>query len=309
MRIKRVIVFSRDELKQYEMRSRYLYDKRLDFFLGDVRDRISLTSALEGVDIVFHAAALKQVPICEAFPLEAIQTNVVGTRNVLDAAKACKVGKVILISTDKAVHPTGTMGATKMLAEKLVQRANLNGTATPCCVCRFGNVIFSRGSVIPSLSAQIQKRHECMVTDPEMTRFIMSIDEAVDLVLFAAENSLGGEIFIPRMRAVRLGDLISAMVKVIAPSLGIAPESVRLRTIGRRKGEKLHEELFTIEEQDSISELPGALVVDSSRRKIVNNVSRNKLERYRISNSNKTISVSEMEGLLRSFTEEGHDMY
>jgi FlaA1/EpsC-like NDP-sugar epimerase len=298
---KKVIVFSRDELKQYEMKSEYLYDDRLDFFLGDVRDRNSVHDAFERVDIVFHAAALKQVPVCEAFPLEAVQTNVIGTQNVLEAAKSRGVKKVILVSTDKAVHPMATMGATKLLAERLVQRVLPTGSNPICCVCRFGNVVFSRGSVIPSLSAQIEKRHECMVTDPNMTRFVMTVDEAVNLVLFATEKSRGGEIFIPRMRSIRLADLVSAMVNVIAPSLGIDPKSVRIRRVGRRKGEKLHEELFTPEEQEHIVETPEGLIITYSGLWPPMEITNGKLASYRVSNATKTMAVPEIEGLLRSF--------
>ncbi|NBX28445.1 MAG: NAD-dependent epimerase/dehydratase family protein, partial [Chitinophagia bacterium] len=188
-------IFSRDEKKQDDMRNTFKNDK-LKFYIGDVRDYISVEKAMSGVDYVFHAAALKQVPSCEFFPLEATKTNVFGTQNVIDAAIANKVKKVVCLSTDKAAYPINAMGISKALMEKVAIAAARNASETTVCLTRYGNVMASRGSVIPLFIKQLQTGQPLTITDPNMTRFFMSLDEAVELVLFAFENGKPGDLFV-----------------------------------------------------------------------------------------------------------------
>jgi UDP-N-acetylglucosamine 4,6-dehydratase len=240
--IREIRVFSRDEKKQDDMRNAYRSDK-LKFYLGDVRQRDGLRAALHGVDLVFHAAALKQVPSCEFFPMEAVQTNVAGTDNLLDAATEAGVKRVIALSTDKAVYPVNAMGMTKALMEKvMVARArSAEPRGTVVCGTRYGNVIASRGSVIPLFIQQIKAGQPLTLTDPEMTRFIMSLENAVDLVLFAFENGLAGDLFVQKAPSCSVGDLARAL-------LGMFGARNEIRVIGTRHGEKRHETLLHREE-------------------------------------------------------------
>lgn len=220
---------------------------RLRMFIGDIRDKDRLSRAMEGVDVVFHAAALKHVPLCEYNPFEAAKTNVAGTQNTLDCALDNEVERFVMISTDKAVNPSNVMGATKLLAERLTLAANLykGNRRSKFCVVRFGNVLNSRGSLLTTLKLQIEKGEAVTLTHKDMTRFIMSIEEAVDLVLSAGAKSEGGEIFILKMDALRISDLI----RVIAEDLGKkCGRKVKMKTIGIRPGEKLYEELLTEDE-------------------------------------------------------------
>ncbi|MDD1662034.1 MAG: polysaccharide biosynthesis protein [Methanomicrobiales archaeon] len=223
---------------------------RIRTLIGDIRDRERLIMAFEGIDIVFHAAALKHVPLCEYNPFDAVKTNVLGTQNVLDAALTAGVGKVINISTDKAVSPANVMGATKLLAERLATSANYyRGTKkTIFSTVRFGNVLNSRGSVIPLFAMQIERGGPVTVTDPGMTRFFMDIPSAVGLILSAERIARGKEIFILKMPALRILDLAEVMIEVLAPRYGRRPEDIPIEFIGRRGGEKLYEELMTEEE-------------------------------------------------------------
>ena len=220
------------------------------FLIGDVRDKDRLDRAFEDIDIVFHAAAMKHVPACEYNPFEAVKTNVLGTQNVIDAALDNDVGKVIAISTDKAASPINTMGATKLLAEKLIIDANFyKGHRKTVFSCvRFGNVMGSRGSVIPLFEKQIRNGGPVTVTDPKMTRFMMTIPQAVDLVFKATKMTQGGEIFIFKMPVVKLGDLAQVMIENLAPRCGHKPEEIRINTIGIRNGEKMYEHLMNEEE-------------------------------------------------------------
>lgn len=249
-RPKVVRILSRDETKQFELDQELGNREKVRFLVGDVRDKERLIRAFEGIDIVFHAAAMKHVPACEYNPFEAVKTNVLGTQNVIDAALDNKVEKVIAISTDKAASPINTMGATKLLAEKLIIDANFyKGRKKTIFSCvRFGNVIGSRGSVIPLFKNQIQAGGPVTVTDPEMTRFIMSIPQAVDLVFQATKMAQGGEIFIFKMPVVKLGDLASIMIKHLAPKYGYDPNSILVDIIGIRNGEKMFEHLMNEEE-------------------------------------------------------------
>lgn len=237
---KEIRIFSRDEKKQDDMRNQLKNDK-LKFYIGDVRDYSSVERAMRGVDYVFHAAALKQVPSCEFFPLEATKTNVFGTQNVIDAAGVNKVRKVICLSTDKAAYPINAMGISKALMEKVAVAASRNLSETTVCLTRYGNVMASRGSVIPLFLKQIQSGEPITITDPNMTRFLMSLDEAVELVLFAFENGNSGDLFVNKAPAGTIGDLAQALKE-------LCNANNEIKIIGTRHGEKLYETLCTREE-------------------------------------------------------------
>lgn len=237
---KEIRIFSRDEKKQDDMRNQLKNDK-LKFYIGDVRDYNSVERAMRGVDYVFHAAALKQVPSCEFFPLEATKTNVFGTQNVIDAAGVNKVKKVICLSTDKAAYPINAMGISKALMEKVAIAASRNLTETTVCLTRYGNVMASRGSVIPLFLKQIQSGEALTITDPSMTRFLMSLDEAVELVLFAFEHGHPGDLFVNKAPAGTIGDLAQALKEM-------CKVTNEIKIIGTRHGEKLYETLCTREE-------------------------------------------------------------
>ncbi|MCL4121004.1 UNVERIFIED_CONTAM: hypothetical protein GTU68_044226 [Idotea baltica] len=233
-------IFSRDEKKQDDMRTALKNDK-LKFYIGDVRNYDSIERAMRGVDYVFHAAALKQVPSCEFFPLEATRTNVLGTQNVIDAASFNKVQKVICLSTDKAAYPINAMGISKALMEKVAVAASRNLKNTTVCLTRYGNVMASRGSVIPLFLQQIKEGRELTITDPKMTRFLMSLEEAVELVLFAFENGNQGDLFVNKAPAGTIGDLAQAIKE-------LCHSNASIKIIGTRHGEKLYETLCTKEE-------------------------------------------------------------
>lgn len=240
--IKEIRIFSRDEKKQEDMRIRLKSDK-VKFYIGDVRDYESVDSALKGVDYIFHAAALKQVPSCEFYPLEAVKTNVLGAENVLNAAINNKVKKVIVLSTDKAVYPINAMGASKALMEKLMvaKSRTVDKGTTILCGTRYGNVIASRGSVIPLFINQIKSGQQLTVTDPKMTRFMMSLDSAVDLVLYAVKHAQQGDMFVKKSPACTMGDLAFAIKELFKAKN-------KIKIMGTRHGEKLYETLLTREE-------------------------------------------------------------
>ena len=242
-------IFSRDEKKQDDMRNQLKNDK-LKFYIGDVRDINSVTRAMQGVDYVFHAAALKQVPSCEFFPLEATKTNVFGTQNVIDAAVACKVSKVICLSTDKAAYPINAMGISKALMEKVAVAAsrNIPNNTTTVCLTRYGNVMASRGSVIPLFLNQIKTKQPITITDPNMTRFLMSLDEAVELVLFAFEHGNQGDLFVNKAPAGTIADLAQALKE-------LCNADTEIKVIGTRHGEKLYETLCTREEMQKAEDM------------------------------------------------------
>jgi len=240
-RVSEIRIFSRDEKKQDDMR-RHWADARIKFYIGDVRYEQSLKDALAGVDIVFHAAALKQVPSCEFFPIEAVRTNVLGAENLLNAAIAAKVKRVIVLSTDKAVYPINAMGISKAMMEKLaVAKSRVAAETTVITCTRYGNVMASRGSVVPHFIRQIQAGEPLTVTDPHMTRFMMSIDGAVDLVLWAFEHGNPGDTFIQKAPAASLDTLARALKQVFKADNPV-------QVIGTRHGEKLYETLLTREE-------------------------------------------------------------
>jgi len=239
--VSEVRIFSRDEKKQDDMRRR-LADPRIKFYIGDVRNEQSLRDAMAGVDFVFHAAALKQVPSCEFFPIEAVRTNVLGAENLLNAAIAARVKRVIVLSTDKAVYPINAMGLSKAMMEKLaIAKSRVAGQGTVISCTRYGNVMASRGSVVPHFIRQIQAGEPLTVTDPRMTRFMMSIDGAVDLVLWAFEHGRPGDTFVQKAPAATIDTLAQALVRVFNSRSPV-------RIIGTRHGEKLYETLLTREE-------------------------------------------------------------
>jgi UDP-glucose 4-epimerase len=258
--VREIRIFSRDEKKQEEMRIAHANPK-LKFYLGDVRSHDSVLQAMKGVDYVFHAAALKQVPSCEFYPMEAVRTNVLGTENVLDAASQCGVKRVVVLSTDKAVYPINAMGISKAMAEKLmVAKARMQGeTETVFCATRYGNVMASRGSVIPLFVEQIRSGKLLTLTDPTMTRFLMSLEDSVDLVLFAYANGQQGDIFVQKAPASTVGDLAKALLELFGANAGT-------RTIGTRHGEKLYESLISREEMAHAQDLGNYFRIPADNR-------------------------------------------
>lgn len=241
--IKEIRIFSRDEKKQDDMRHELQTDK-IKFYIGDVRDKRSVDGVMQGVDYIFHAAALKQVPSCEFFPIQAVQTNVFGTENVLDSAIEYGVKKIVVLSTDKACYPINAMGISKAMMEKVAiakGRALGENAATTICATRYGNVMASRGSVIPLWIEQIKAKKEITITDPNMTRFMMTLDDAVNLVLYAFTNGHNGDLFIQKAPATTLETLAAALKELYQSDTSV-------RTIGTRHGEKLYESLVTREE-------------------------------------------------------------
>jgi UDP-N-acetylglucosamine 4,6-dehydratase len=243
-------IFSRDEKKQDDMRKRYNSPK-LKFYIGDVRDRQSVMNAVRGVDFIYHAAALKQVPSCEFHPLEAVKTNVLGTENVLEAAIQCSVKRVVCLSTDKAVYPINAMGISKAMMEKVAVAKSRSSSQTVINVTRYGNVMASRGSVIPLFVEQIRSGRPITITDPSMTRFMMTLDDAVDLVLYAFEHGKPGEIFVQKAPAATIDVLTRALTDLLDK-----PDH-EVRIIGTRHGEKLYEALLSREEMAAAEDLGG----------------------------------------------------
>ncbi|ACJ82068.1 UDP-glucose 4-epimerase [Bacillus cereus] len=258
--IKEIRIFSRDEKKQDDMRKLYSDDK-LKFYLGDVRDLASVKNAMHGVDYVFHAAALKQVPSCEFFPLEAVKTNIIGTDNVLTASIEYDVKKVICLSTDKAAYPINAMGISKAMMEKVfvAKSKTVSPENTLICGTRYGNVMASRGSVIPLFIEQIKTRQPLTVTDPNMTRFLMSLEEAVELVVFAFQNAVAGDIMVQKSPASTIGDLAQAVKELFNVNNEV-------KVIGTRHGEKRYETLLTKEEYVVAEDLGGFFRVPADQR-------------------------------------------
>ena len=245
--LKEIRIFSRDEKKQDDLRKK-INNPKVKFFLGDVRDYRSVENAVRGVDYIFHAAALKQVPSCEFFPVEAVKTNVLGTENVLEAAIFNKVKKVVVLSTDKAVYPINAMGISKAMMEKVMVAKSRNSLDTVLCGTRYGNVMASRGSVIPLFIEQIKAGKDLTITNPAMTRFMMTLDDAVDLVLFAFENGDAGDMFVQKAPA--------ATIEILANSIiDLYNAKSKVKIIGTRHGEKLYESLLTKEEMVKAEDL------------------------------------------------------
>ncbi len=289
-------ILSRDEKKQDDMRIKYKSDK-LKFYIGDVRDYKSVEQVMRGVDYVFHAAALKQGPSCEFFPLEATKTNVFGTHNVIEAAILHKVKKVVCLSTDKAAYPINAMGISKALMEKVAISASRNAIETTICLTRYGNVMASRGSVIPLFVNQIKTSSEITITDPKMTRFLMSLSDAVELVLFAFEHGNSGDLFVNKAPAGSIGDLAIALKELFE-----AENNVTI--IGTRHGEKLYETLCTREEMIKAQDMGDFYRIPSDNRDL--NYAQyfsegeediSKIEDYHSHNTTQ-LSISEMKELL-----------
>jgi UDP-glucose 4-epimerase len=240
LKIKEIRIFSRDEKKQDDMRKK-LKDNRLKFYIGDIRNERSIKNAVKGVDYIFHAAALKQVPSCEFYPMEAVLTNIIGVENLLESAINANVKKIICLSTDKAVYPINAMGVSKSMMEKVIIAKSRNSKKTDICITRYGNVIYSRGSVVPLFEKQIKKHNEVTATDISMTRFMMTMDEAISLVFFAFINGKNGEILVKKSPAATIGTIINAVSAILN-------KKPKIKVIGPRHGEKYHETLLTKEE-------------------------------------------------------------
>jgi len=258
--VREIRIFSRDEKKQEDMRIR-LNNPKLKFYIGDVRSFDSIKQAMKGVDYVFHAAALKQVPSCEFYPLEAIQTNVLGSENVMNAAISCGVSRVVMLSTDKAVYPINAMGISKAMMEKfMVAKARMQSPGeTVFCATRYGNVMASRGSVIPLFVSQLKEGAALTVTDPNMTRFLMSLEDSVDLVLYAFKNGEQGDLFVQKAPASTIKDLALALTELFE-------RDSEIRTIGTRHGEKLYETLISREEMAKAEDRGGYYRIPADNR-------------------------------------------
>jgi UDP-N-acetylglucosamine 4,6-dehydratase len=296
--VKEIRIFSRDEKKQEDLRISLSNDK-LKFYIGDVRDCSSLAEAMVGVDFVFHAAALKQVPSCEFYPMEAVKTNIVGTENVINAAIANQVKRVIVLSTDKAVYPINAMGLSKAMAEKvMVARSRMIPSDGPIiCATRYGNVMASRGSVIPLFINQIKSGQPITVTNPAMTRFLMSLEDSVDLVLYAFEHGSQGDIFVQKAPAATVGDLAEAIKELF-------DSDCEMKTIGTRHGEKLYESLISSEEMVKAIDLGGYYRIPADNRDLnynkfffEGNEQAADTEDYTSHNTNR-LNVEEIKGLL-----------
>jgi UDP-N-acetylglucosamine 4,6-dehydratase len=259
--VREIRIFSRDEKKQEDLRIA-LNNPKLRFYIGDVRDEASIRQAMKGVDYVFHAAALKQVPSCEFYPMEALRTNVIGTENVLNAATDAGVERVVVLSTDKAVYPINAMGISKAMAEKvMVAKARLQPAGeTVFCATRYGNVMASRGSVIPLFVSQLKEGRALTVTDPNMTRFLMSLEDSLDLVLYAFTHGQQGDIFVQKAPAATVGDLAQALKELFGRS------DQETRVIGTRHGEKLYESLISREEMAHAIDMGGYYRIPADNR-------------------------------------------
>jgi len=259
-----------DETKQFELEQEYGDPENVRFLLGDIRDKERLRRAIEGIDIVFHTAALKHVLACEYNPFEAVKTNVIGMQNLIEVALDEEVEKVIFTSSDKAVNPTNVLGASKLLAERLITSANYYKGArkTIFSSVRFGNVLGSRGSVIPLFKKQIAKGEPVTITNNKMTRFIMPMHEAIELLFKATELAQGGEIFVFKMNTLKITDLADVMIEELAPNYGHSPDAIKRTIIGTKLGEKLYEELMTEDESEMALESEDIFIIFSAMKKL-----------------------------------------
>ncbi len=301
--VARIVIYSRDEKKQHDMRLAFNHPK-LQFEIGDVRDERRIMRAMQGVDMVFHAAAMKQVPSCEFFPMEAVQTNIVGTNNVIDAALHHGVERLVVLSTDKAAYPVNAMGCSKMMMEKLmIARAQAQKPLDPTVMCgvRYGNVLYSRGSVVPLFIDQIRRGSPLTLTHPGMTRFLMPLREAIDLVLHALKNGSNGDLFIRKAPASTIGDLAQACLKLFGAR---NPVSI----IGIRAGEKMHETLATAEElaraedQGEYWRIPCDTGQKFEKYYVEGSPELDSIRPFDSENATR-LSVAKVEGLLRSLPE------
>lgn len=273
-------IFSRDEKKQYEMKQRY---PNFKFYIGDIRDKNAIEAAMEGVDYVFHTAAMKQIPSCEQYPLEAIKTNLLGSNNVIDAAIKCKVKKIVCLSTDKAVNPISTMGLTKALMEKLALAKAKESKDTIICITRFCNLIASNGSVVPLFLNQIKNQQPLTITDPHMTRFMMSLQEAMDLVEKALIEGNNGEIYIKLTKPLLIQDLITSICKFTNTT-----NNYPINIIGARPGERQHESLLTLEEANHAFCYNDYIVINSQYNNLNTTYSSDTME---LMNENEILSL------------------
>ena len=305
--IKEIRIFSRDEKKQHDMRVAY-NNPKLKFYIGDVRDYKSIDQAMFNVNYVFHAAALKQVPSCEFFPLEAIKTNVLGTENVLAAAETFEVKKVVILSTDKAAYPINAMGMTKALMEKVMvaKSRNLDDSKTIFCGTRYGNVMASRGSVIPLFIEQIKEGKPLTITDPEMTRFMMTLDHAVELVMYAFKNGKQGDMFVQKSPAATVSVLAQALIELY-------DSKVSIQEIGIRHGEKKYETLVTSEEMVKATDLGGYYSIAADNRDLnyapyfLEGNKKEALSEEYNSNNTERLNVAQMKELLLQLPEIKND--
>jgi UDP-N-acetylglucosamine 4,6-dehydratase len=256
-------IFSRDEHKQFELREKMNDYSNIRYLIGDIRDCDRVSRAMEDIDYVFHVAAMKHVPACEYNPYEAIKTNIIGTQNVIEAARNNQVKKVIFTSTDKAIAPTNAYGASKLMAERLITSAQYNSgnNKTVFAAVRFGNVMGSRGSVIPLFKSQIEQKEKITVTDLTMSRFMMTLKQATDLTIKAMKSAQGGEIFVLKMPVVSLKDLAEVIINQTVKNMNGNPDGIAIEEIGLRPGEKMYEELMTMEEAKDAYELPDMFVI------------------------------------------------
>ena len=269
-----VIGLDNNESGLFFQEQQFIAEKRVSFHLADIRDRTRLGELMRGVDIVFHAAAYKHVVMCERAPMDAVQTNILGVNNIIATARQNKVKKVIFTSTDKAVNPTNVMGTSKLMSERLITAANTKQDSDEPIFSstRFGNVLGSSGSVIPIFRKQIAAGGPVTLTDPNMTRFVMTVDEAVRLVVESTELARGGEVFVTKMPVIRISDLAQAMIEEIAPIWGHEPKDIEIRVIGTKPGEKLYEELMSEEETRRTVELPRYFAVLPAFRDIYSQI-------------------------------------
>jgi FlaA1/EpsC-like NDP-sugar epimerase len=304
-----VIALDNNESELFFLEQRFLSDSRASFFLGDVRDRDKLCRKMPGVDIIFHAAAFKHVILCERSPFEAVQTNIVGVQNIIYAACENQVKKVIFTSSDKAVNPTNVMGTSKLMGEKLMTAANSNmRNKGPVFIStRFGNVLGSRGSVIPIFHEQIRKGGPVTLTDPDMTRFIMSIREAIRLVIDSASLAQGGEVFVTKMPVIRIQDLAEVMIHELASVYNHEPNEIEITNIGTKPGEKMYEELMSLEETRRAVELPRYFAVLPAFRGIYRDidysypkVTSTEVRNPYISEDERPLNQDELQAFLRS---------
>ena len=300
-KFKEIRIFSRDEKKQDDLR-KSIDSKKVKFYIGDVRDLSSIQPAIESVDYVFHAAALKQVPSCEFFPIEAVKTNILGANNVLTLAKQENVKRLVILSTDKAAYPVNVMGMSKALMEKVMisNSRNLDSKNRIFCGTRYGNVMASRGSVIPLFINQIKSNKDITITNPEMTRFMMSLNEAVKLVYYAFENGNNGDIFVQKSPAATIETLANALISIYN-------SSSKIKYIGIRHGEKMYETLVTKEEMNSAKDLGKYFRISADQRdlnydKYFSKGNNNNLEEYNSNNTN-ILDVDDMKNLLLTLPE------
>lgn len=272
--VEELICLDNNESELFFQEQRHRSHPEARFFLANVRDKEKLKRKCQGIDVLFHSAAYKHVELCEKSPFEAVQTNILGVRNIIDAACECGIGKVIFTSSDKAVNPTNVMGTSKLMGERLITAANSSMRGGPVFAStRFGNVLGSRGSVIPIFREQIRQGRNVTLTDVDMTRFIMSISQATKLVIDSAEYAKGGEVFVTKMPVIRISDLAEVMIEELAPRFGHDPEDISIEVIGTKPGEKLYEELMNLEETRRTIELSNYFSVLPAFRDIYDNIS------------------------------------